>query len=152
MGEDHIEEFTKGAEVKETVTLNPEENVALSVLLNIKLRKLEGESDFGGRRTDPELTKEEAQPLNEVYKQLKGKDHDVYKRVCGSTMPETDKHIGSNIIHIGNKERIAVSRLVDWELDPQNPGSRHLVSAYKETLLNLHQKLTVQNQPPAQKP
>ena len=152
MVEGHTGELRREAEEIQTITLNPKEAKKLVILLNIELRKAEAEVDFFGTRTERRLAQKEAVLLNEVFKQLAGRDHDVYERRFGSTMPATDKPVrpvSSNKIRIAEKERSAVSSLVNQELnDMDSRGRRRSLNPnYEQVLLNLEKKLSVRNQP-----
>ena len=109
----------------------------LSILLDLALRKAQVQIDFFGDRIEASLAKKEAEPLNEVFKQLAGRNHDTYARIFGKTISKDEKHAKPNTIHVTGQARTAISELLDSELRTTN-----LVPEYKQTLVNLRQKMT----------
>lgn len=67
------------------IELNDEEVSRATVLLNLRLRKATGDSDFAGNRRRASLSKTEAVPLNRVYRQISGRDHPEFVKAFGAS-------------------------------------------------------------------
>ena len=119
---------------QDTISLQQDEAEFLGLILNDALRKAEVVEE-GGRPAS--LTRKEAEPLNDVFKQLTGRDHDVYAKKFGQTMSTDEEPVKSNTIHLTDQARTAVSELLDSGL-----GTSNLSPAYRQYLVNLRQKMT----------